>query len=207
MLLKEYPGLIYPPIPPQEQIPPIYGLRKPIPLYRICTSCRRGFKGRDPSNPTAQASKAFGKHVCVSGQDNPPDRSYFESDVQSFEASTQSPYFPVLPFTPTPQPQNPWTKYLSEIKSRPAPTQLMSVPENYRVIDQFLRKEGWLAHVEGLDPTEIQPLVSLSQTDPLVPHLVKHCQSYLHHLQASLTSYYARRLISTRPRRVYTYFL
>jgi hypothetical protein len=89
------------------------------------------------------------------------------------------------------------------MKSRPPMAQAMSVPENYHIIDQFLRKEGWLAHVEGLNPINTWALISLSQNDPLVPYLTKHCQSYLHHHQASLTSYYARRLISTRPRLVY----
>jgi hypothetical protein len=79
----------------------------------------------------------------------------------------------------------------------------MAVPDNYRVLDQFLQKEGWLAHVEGLDPVKLQALISLSQNDPLVPDLVKHCAAYLHHHQGTLTSYYARRLISTRPRCVF----
>ena len=170
--------------------------------YRICTSCRRGFKGRNPSNPSLAASKAFEKHVCHAGQPNPSHREYIESHVQAFEHHLRSPFFAVLPPTSTQQPPDPWTKYLSSINSRPTPAHKMSVPDNYRVLDQFLRKEGWLAHVEGLDPSKIGPLISLSQNDPLVPYLAKHCQSYLHHHQESLTSYYVRRLISTRPRSV-----
>ena len=200
MLSKNYPHLVYPPHPPKQSVPPIYGLRQPLPLYRVCKVCHRGFKGRDPSNPSAPASKAFRMHACIFGQPNPSDRTYFESQVQKFEASSHSPFFAVLPPNPTPQCANAWTQYLSEMKSRPSIAQVMSIPENYRVIDQFLRKEGWLAHVEGLDPINTRALITLSQNDPLVPYLAKHCQAYLSHHQASLTSYYARRLISTRPR-------
>lgn len=193
---------MYPPRQPHDPVRPIYGLRRPMACYRICTSCRRGFKGRNPSNPSLAASKAFEKHVCHAGQPNPSHREYIESHVQAFEHHLRSPFFAVLPPTSTQQPPDPWTKYLSSINSRPTPAHKMSVPDNYRVLDQFLRKEGWLAHVEGLDPSKIGPLISLSQNDPLVPYLAKHCQSYLHHHQESLTSYYVRRLISTRPRSV-----
>jgi hypothetical protein len=203
MFSEQYPHLVYPPSPPCDPVPAIYGLREPLQCYRICTSCRRGFKGRDPSDRSAPISKAFDKHICHSGQPNPSHRIYFESHVQSFERHLRSPFFPVLPPTPTPQPPNPWTKYLSHMNSRSKPAHTMSIPDNYRVVDQFLRKEGWLAHVEGLDPAKIQHLITLSRDDPLVPHLAKHCQSYLQHHQESLTSYYARRLISTRPRSVY----
>jgi hypothetical protein len=200
MLAKDYPTLVYPPRPPTQAVRPIYGLRKPLPSYRVCTNCHRGFKGVDHNDPKLNASKAFEKHVCVPGQPNPPKRAFFQSHVQAFEASTRSPFFPVLSPTPTVQPPNPWTSYLSAINSRPSRLQTMSVPDNYRVLDQFLQKEGWLAHVEGLDPVKLQALISLSQNDPLVPNLVKHCAAYMHHHQETLTSYYAKRLISTRPR-------
>ena len=202
MLSKEKLKLVYPPRPPKQPVPTIYGLRTPLSSYRVCSSCHRGFKGRDPHNPSAPISRAFDKHVCFSGQPNPPDRDFFESHVQAFEASSRSPYFPVMPPSLTPQVESPWTSYRLAMDSRQSAVQTISIPDNYRVVDQFLTKEGWLKHVEGLDPAKLQQLVTLTQHDPLVPYLTKHCEAYLLHHQASLTSYYARRLISTRPRSV-----
>ena len=196
-LAQHYPHLVYPPLPPKDPVPAVYGLRLPLPLYRICRNCRRGFKGRDPSNPTAPPSKAFDKHVCVSSQPNPHNRTYIESHVQSFKSSVRSPYFAVLLPSTAPQLPNPWASYSSMIKTRPSPTQTLSTPENYRIIDQFLHKEGWLSHVDGLDPVKLRTLIALN---PDFPNLVKHCEAFLRHHQDSLTSYYARRLISTRPR-------
>lgn len=200
MFLKCHPTLVYPPHSPSQPVPPIYGLQKPLPSYRVCTNCHRGFKGVEKTDTKPSASKAFEKHICSRGQPNPPNRTFFQSHVQAFEASTRSPFFPVLSPTLDAPPPSAWTSYLSDIKSRPSQLQTMSVPDNYRVLDQFLRKEGWLAHVEGLDPVKLQALITISQNDPLLPNLAKHCAAFLHHYQQTLTSYYARRLISTRPR-------
>jgi hypothetical protein len=49
---------------------------------------------------------------------------------------------------------------------QPMPDQV-SIPDNYRVLDQFLQKEQWLEHVKGLQvPTAIQ-LVSYSVKDTM----------------------------------------
>ena len=78
----------------------------------------------------------------------------------------------------------------------------MSVPDNYRILDQFLDKEGFLEHVQHLDPLFTQSLINIRADDSRMPNLAKHVQAYLEDLQASLTDYYAKRLISTRPRYV-----
>ena len=199
MFAKERINLIYPPRPPPHPIPPIYGLRKPIPSYRICNNCKRGFKGRDVDNPSAPVSRAFDTHVCVPGTPNPPSRTYFESHVQAFESSSRSPFFPVLSLTPIVRTRDAWTAYQVLMQSRPSTNQTVSVPDNYRVVEQFLRKEGWIEHVHGLEPAQLKTLIHLTRDDPLLPNLVDHCEAYLHHHQTNLKSYYARRLISTRP--------
>jgi hypothetical protein len=134
------------------------------------------------------------------GQPKPPNRSYFESDVQSFDTETRAHLFSVRFSLTNHPPPNAWSMYLSKIRSRPRPEETISVPDNYRVIDHFLQKEGWLAHVEGFNPIDLKALTMLARDEPFLPNLVGHCEAYLHHHQATLTSYYVRRLISTRPK-------
>lgn len=202
MLATEYPHLVYPPNPPTLPVHSLYGLKPPLALYRVCHICHRGYKGRHADNPSLPASKAFGAHNCVPGQPNPPDRTWFESDVQIFDRRPHSHYFAVTSPPPITVPPNPWTLYEARMNSRPKKEGKQSVPNNFRVLDQFLRKEGWLQHIEGHDVVKLRNLIALDTEDAQLPNLVKHCEAYLHHHQSALQSYHARRLISTRPRYV-----
>jgi hypothetical protein len=200
MFAKDYSHLVYPPVPPTVPVDAIYGLKSPLPKYRVCTSCHRGYKGLDPSDLSAPPSKAFKVHHCVPGQTNPSDRTWIESDVQVFDKRPHSAHFAVKATLPATVQSNLWTKYQQQMKSHPSPAGKLSVPHNFRVLDQFLHKEGWLQHVEDKPKDTLRALIALSAQDAQLPNLVKHCEAYLHHHQNTLHSYHARRLISTRPR-------
>lgn len=198
MLETTHPTLKYPPIPPQEPVPCIYGLAPPKPDYQICTHCHRGFKGARSDN--THPSPSFINHNCFGGEPNPSERSFFLSAVQTFTSQRKETNFPVITFTPTPPPATIWSSYETRMNSRPPPTELLSVPENYRVLHQFIHKEGWLAHVEGKQPHVLSPLVTIKRDDAQLPGLASHIYAYLEHYQLRLRSYHARRLISIRPR-------
>lgn len=86
------------------------------------------------------------------------------------------------------------------MNSRPPPSEVLALPENYRVLHQFIHKEGWLQHVEGKEAHVLTPLVAIKRGDAQLPGLASHIYAYLEHYQSRLRSYHARRLIGTRPR-------
>lgn len=200
MLASTHLTLQYPPAPPQYPVPQIYGLAAPMPGYLICSHCHRGFKGHDPGDDSTGPSPSFVGHPCFPGQDNPPERSFTISAVQVFGRQRKETRFPVITSSPTPPPPTAWTSYQARMRARPSPSETMSMPDNYRILHQFIQKEGWLAHVEGKKPEDLTALVTIKKNDPQLPNLVSHIRAHLDHYQSRLTSYNARRLISTRPK-------
>jgi hypothetical protein len=200
MLAECYPKLLYPPKHPTKPVLAIYGLVNAVDGYGVCVRCHKGYKIEE-----GKGSNAFSKHVCMEGMVNTAGRTWVVSQVQRFENNTRSPYFAVytederLPI----ELDDSWGKYQEEMAKRPKPSSNMSVPENYRVLDQFLHKEQWLEHVKGFDAEKLTILVAATSNDPDFPKLGGHCEAYLRHHQNTLNSYHARRLISTRPRCVW----
>jgi hypothetical protein len=201
MLALAHPTLRYPPTPPQHPVHPIYGLAPPADGYQICSQCHRGFKGHDEDSSRVGPSWPFTKHVCFSDRPNPPDRTFTLGAIQVFGPQRQETRFavtsPVL--APPPPASATWALYRERMQARPAPTEKMSMPENYRVLHQFIQKEGWLQHVDGKKPHELTALVTIGQNDTLFPRLASHVRAHLECYQPRLKSYHARRLISTRP--------
>jgi hypothetical protein len=194
MLAADYPHLVYPPAAPVRPVRVIYGLKPPLDQYLVCSSCHRGYKkGQSP------VASAFSKHVCLAGQPNPRDRKGVESMVQTFEQHTRSPYFSVHPTTETVLDVGAWAAYKEDMAKRPPPSTAMAVPDNYRVLEQFLRKEEWVQHIRDVDPRKLKGLIAVDPNDGRLPKLAQHCRAYLQCHQDSLQSYHARRLISTRP--------
>lgn len=185
-------NLSFPPETPIHQVDAIYGLVAPKPGYLICDGCHRGFKPE---------SRAFEKHACQPGFEDPPDRKYSVSHIQTFHSTRGSTRFPVRP---TPSPVHVegslWKEYAERMETRPRPSEKMSVPDNYRVLDQFLHKEQWAQEVAGRDPKELRSLINVRADDPQLKNLARHCEAFLAECQSSLQSYAARRVIGTRPR-------
>lgn len=186
-LEEEYSALIYPPTPPESAVDPIYGLHPPLLNYEICQTCKKGYQG--------EPSQSFRKHPCEK------ERSKgVPSAVQRFTLSTS--YFAVNTLVPPPPPLDAWNIYSDKMSNRPKAPIEMSVPQNYRILDQFLKKERWVEHVEGLDPSSLRSLIIIRPSDRLAPGLAKHCEAFLQHYQDALQSYSACRLIGTRPKYV-----
>jgi hypothetical protein len=200
ILHREDPSLTYTPPCPTEPVDPIFGLQRPKPNYQICGNCHRGFHGCDAGD-NQRRSPSFIAHKCVQKEPNPPHRTFYVSDVQRFGSHPSHAWFPVKTVVsgPLASPPNAWTLYQTRMSSRPEPEARMALPDNYRVLHQFLFKEGWIEHVQN---KEIAPLVALTELkpdDPTLPWLNRHIQAHLAFYQSRLRGNYPKRLISTRP--------
>lgn len=196
-ILQVYPqGLVYPPAVPSEPVDIIYGLAPPLHDFVRCSECTRWFKSK------ASSSSSFRLHQCTKGQPNPHHREQSEpASVQCFSHTSAPGAIKFAVRIPTaPQPLiSILAQYQQQCANRPLPPSRISLPENHRVLNQFLNKEGWIQCVDGLLPARIFELFQVTLKDAQFPSLSRHIERYLLDVQNSITSYHARRLISTRP--------
>jgi len=194
--LRYYPQLVYPPIVPTRPVAPIYGLQPPQPGVQICHQCNNGYRDSKPEKDLNQAGKSFRKHQC------PLPHSFTVHPAQRFGPAQTNSWFPVLEVDlPLPSITNAWTAYQSQLSSAPPPSTELSIPDNYRILHQFIVKSRWLEHVAGKDVSKLIPLVTITPSDPQLPGLKRHVEALLQKLQNSLPpgEHFARRLLSTRP--------
>jgi hypothetical protein len=193
--LECYPELIYPPPVLTEPVAPVFGLLPPQPDVQFCTKCHKGYRDSIPSNDLTKPCKSFKKHGCTL------PHSFTVHFAQRFGPLQTNPWFQVEDIqmeTPSP---NPWTEYQARLNARPEAPVELSLPENYRVLHQFLAKSRWLKHVEGKDTTILTDLVTVAPTDTDMPGLKRHVEAFLAKLQVSLPpgEHWARRVLSTCP--------
>ncbi|THH18943.1 hypothetical protein EW146_g2124, partial [Bondarzewia mesenterica] len=200
--LERYPlSFAWPPEAPVTPVDPIYGLSPPETNYHLCTRCCRAFKGRDSNDPLQSASHVFNSHRCNKDERPNSNRPFTLASVQKFANGRQFTWFPVkdesIPITP--DIESMWATYRAEMVSRDSPSQDLALPDNFRVLHQFIQKERWLDHVNDKDSVELMKLVHIDADDHLLPYLHRHVHAYLAYYQARLHDHYARRLIGTRP--------
>jgi hypothetical protein len=192
--------LIHPPVHPKSCIPPIFGLAPPLDRYLVCDQCHHGF-ARDESddNPSdTRPSKSFAAHKC-SAQVNP--KTFTISSVQRFRPNKSSSWFAVETYPQMVTQSSRWAQYQAEILARPNPDQMVAVPDNHRILHQFLGKERWIEHVKGKNIKNLVALVSLSRSRR---NTKIHSQvfEFLKYHQSLLVGTYMRRFLGTRPKYV-----
>jgi hypothetical protein len=76
-----------------------------------------------------------------------------------------------------------------------------SETEDYRQLQQFLRKEGWISHIKDYTSTEVCDLVASPTADENMDSIRKHVLSLMVHLQNMIDTagFHVRRLIGRRP--------
>jgi hypothetical protein len=198
-LQERYPEVSYPPIPPVCIVDPVFGLETPQPNFQVCSVCHRAFKGNASG---VQQSHGFLYHKCSLEAPNPAGRTHALCSAQRFENNTKSSWFSVHVHQaqqPSSPPQSPWESYRSRISMRVPPKDTVSLPEEYRVLHQFLQKERWIDHVVGKDIHVLVELVKIGVKDPQLPYLHRHVHAYLAYEQSMVTGHYMRRLLGTRP--------
>ncbi|KAF9491147.1 hypothetical protein BDN71DRAFT_1434142 [Pleurotus eryngii] len=165
-LLAKYPHLVSEAssVAIDWPIPPVFGLAIPDTMYQICHTCNRGYKNTHTAN----------NHGCKVPT---TDRSYSASLVQTLFRGPKCSYFAIVtPEFPPAQPPDAFSIFKSQLDSSEATGERVSVAEDYRQLNQFLVKEGWIKHVENLSISELSSISMPPAEDPLTK--VLRCTTY-----------------------------
>jgi hypothetical protein len=190
--MRKYPGLVSEKIHPGEVSPPIFGLAMPMEKYVVCGYCRRGYV----------SVGSWRSHVCEKADmdlnSQPP---YFLSLVQTFFRGPRLCYFPIK--TPTTQMESDVVDDFALFKSQFPQVDIDEVvqPEDYRELNQFLSKEGWVAHVAGCSKSELSTLTSLPQCDEFLAPVGNEVFLLMSNIQSIIgnAGFHVRRLLGKRP--------
>lgn len=208
-IARESPlGLVYPPPTPEGTVDVVFGLAPPLRNAVCCSNCGRWYKGED----NLGMSESFRRHHCLVtpgtpltgaslASPEPVTRHISETaDVQQFACATGSPRFRVRLPAAAPQPSmSVFAQYQQQRAQKPVHPIKVSLPDNHRVIHQFLAKECWVEHLQKQAPAELLKLIYIPAKDPQFPNLARHVERYLLDLQKAKPSTHVRRLIGTRP--------
>ena len=96
-------------------------------------------------------------------------------------------------------PRDIWQEYQSMKASRAPSASSASIPDDYRVLNQFLQKERWLEHVQGVDGSVAMEICSCPAKDPVFGSLPRRVHAFLAKYQGKSNSYFLQRIIGTRP--------
>lgn len=192
LVRTKFPGLVCESIQPLDIPEPVFGLAIPIEPYTICARCSRGY-----ANITSWRCHACGNAGAnLAGQ---PD--HFSSLVQTFFRGPQVCYFPV---------QHPASISANErgddfdlFKScfQDLPVSEIDEPDDYRELNQFLLKEGWINHVKGHSPTELSFLTAPPKDGEIFKPIASDVVALMHNIQIAIgtAGYHVRRLLGKRP--------
>lgn len=182
---------------PRSIVDEIYGLEKSTDqTYLRCATCFRcyaaekQFKVHSRSGPSGKKEKCGGvaEKDCV--------------NVQRFERNNSSSWFAVRRAAVREQsPILHWGTYSAATDPllKSMDDKHLSVPANYRVIDQFLRKERWFGEVGDRKHEDLIPLAEYSSKDERYGNLHKHIGSFFTEVQRNINGIWMRRLVGTRP--------
>lgn len=192
---SRYPHLTWKPARPTTAVPQIAGLQM-LESCQICSICSRGF-GIDVDRGAEKESRSFKKHICQKGVEN-LSRSFSIGPAQRFMSHLS--WFPVFQKDPVASTKaTPWTLYRSAMSAREECPMMVSIPEDYRVLNQFLHKERWLDHVKGLEVKFAIEATAYSTKDKMFSGLHRRIHAFLALVQSRIHSYTLRRFIGTRP--------
>jgi hypothetical protein len=195
-LHEKYPGLATGLIRPDDLVEPIFGLAVPLDMFVICGRCRHGYSNMD----------SWHKHICKKAEmELHGQPTHFSSLVQTFFHGKHLSYFPVK--TPMRDADAPTTDDYTIFKSQTsgfdaAFEDKVVEPEDYRELNQFLSKEGWIAHISDCSVSELVALTSLPSSggDPLNP-LRQEVLALMSNIQSVIENagFHVRRLLGRRP--------
>lgn len=74
-------------------------------------------------------------------------------------------------------------------------------PENYRELNQFLSKEGWIEHVAGCSKSELLALTALPSCEDGLSAMRPEVLAVMMNIQAIISNsgFHVRRLLGRRP--------
>ena len=191
---RSHPGLRREKIVPDDN-QPVFGLAVPADKYVVCARYRHGYVN----------VASWRNHSCEKSEADlnggPP---HFMSHVQTFFRGTRICYFPIR--TPSAEEDDVVADNFERFK-----IQYLNVDagaddegievEDYRKLNQFLSKEGWLSHIAGHSLSDISALVSLPGRDDMLSPLANEVFKLMSNIQSIIgkAGYHVRRLLGRRP--------
>jgi hypothetical protein len=195
-IVSKYSSLVSHSIQPDQICDPVFGLAIPLDPYVICSRCTRGYF--DLKSLTAHQCQDA--HVPLNGR--PP---HFSSLVQTFFRGRELCYFPIHSPQSAPPASNDFTLFKKQFQGNETTCNEFVESINYRQMNQFLHKEGWMAHVEGCAITKLVELVSLPSADNPTSHVAPNLRILLSNIQDIISQrvFHVRKLLGRRPSCVY----
>jgi hypothetical protein len=192
LVRTKFPGLVCESIQPLEVPEPVFGLAIPIEPYTICARCRRGY-----ANIASWRCHACGNAGAnLAGQ---PD--HFSSLVQTFFRGPQVCYFPVQnPASNLNKQDNDFDLFKSCFQDLPVSEEI-DEPDDYRELNQFLLKEGWISHIKGHSPSELSILTAPPKDGEIFKPIASDVVALMRNIQIAIgrAGYHVRRLLGKRP--------
>jgi hypothetical protein len=193
-LSDKYPGLVSEKIHPTDVIRPVFGLAVPVEKYTVCARCRQGYLNVE----------SWRRHDCKKTDvDLHGQPFHFLSLVQTFFRGPRLCYFPIK--TPTGDTNeatvNDFTLFEAQFRQVDASEDEVTEPENYRELNQFLSKEGWISHISGCLKSDLTNLTSLPPHDDYLVPLVHQVFLLMSNIQSVIgnAGFHVRRLLGRRP--------
>ena len=193
-LAETYPFLGSEPVSPDTVVDAIFGLAISPERYVVCARCLHGYMN----------ATSWSKHRCTKPSaelgDRPPS---FLSHVQTFFLGNRLRYFPI--HTPAPtlavNDTGDFTLFMSQNLQSEQVLNEVVPSTNYRELNQFLFKEGWIQHVANVPISSITAIVSLPERDHVFAPIVPNLYAVLSNVQALIASavFQVRRLLGRRP--------
>ncbi|KAF9490700.1 hypothetical protein BDN71DRAFT_1511034 [Pleurotus eryngii] len=146
-LLDRYPNLKSNGVDILQSIKAIFGLAIPTNQFIVCSRCYHGYSN----------VKGWQSHACKKPSIKHGDQlNYFALLVQTFFHSPKHLYFVIHTPQPTSvQPPNAFSIFRSQTVSLGEPNKKVSIAVDYRQQNQFLVKEGWIEHINGLSASNL----------------------------------------------------
>jgi hypothetical protein len=189
-LNERFPGLLSESIQPPETIEAVFGLAIPVDKFVVCTRCRRGYI----NVPTWQRHVCRNADATLGGQ-----RPHFSSHVQTFFRAPRICYFPVeLPDSASEGTNgNDFELFTTNFQELAVSDGEIHEPD-YRELNQFLQKEGWINHVSGFSPSELSILTEGGKD---LKTISRDVTALMSNIQTAIgtAGYHVRRLLGKRP--------
>ena len=198
-LNKRFPGLVAETIHPPETIEAVFGLAIPIEKYHVCSRCRRGYL----NIPTWE------RHLCRKADANlGGQHAHFHSLVQTFFRGPSICYFPIdLPALLSDGASGGDDFDLFKADFQEISNDEICESEDYRELNQFLLKEGWIDHVSGFRSSELSLLTCLPKDDDILKPIAREVFTLMDSMQRAIgtAGYHVRRLLGRRPAYVFPF--
>ena len=195
-LKKKFPGLVAKTIHPPETIEAVFGLAIPFEKYTVCSRCRRGYLN----------ISTWERHLCRNTDANLAGQHlYFHSLVQTFFRGPSTCYFPIDLVSDGTSGHDDFDLFKVNFQEVPISDDEIRESKDYRELDQFLLKEGWINHVSGLCSSELSLLTCLPKDDEILKPIAREIFVLMDSIQRAIGSagYHVRRLLGRRPAYVF----